>query len=109
VQIRLTISEDNDAPAITNDWLRRSYSETYTHTLGLTNNKVEVAVQHLSEIQFVYVEILEGGPVLAYKNAGASYYKFSDFILLVGLEDCQRLALRAEPSAKVKVWMGGAS
>ena len=107
LRTRVQISKDNQPADVDDQYLRRAYDVDVLKTLSLTTTKVEVG-KDLSSIQYIYVKRTgNDADVYVYRNAGPDAYIVDDVFLAIGIENCDRLALKASAATEVTVYLGG--
>jgi len=104
---RVQISRTGQAAEIDDQYLARSYTVDVHKTISLTTAKIEVA-KDLSTISYIYIRRTgDEADIYVYRNAGPDAYIVSDMFLAFGIDNCDRLALKASASTDVEIFLGG--
>jgi hypothetical protein len=89
------------------EWLRRDYGRVEEHTLELTTTKTDVDTS-IADIKFLYIEPLtDDVTVELYKNLSPESWTVGDFVLIAGVDECTKIAMKASAAATAKVLIAG--
>lgn len=107
LRTRVQISKDDQPNDVDEQYLRRAYTVEALKTISLSTSKVEVG-KDFDSIEYIYIKRTgDAADVYVYRNAGPDAYIVEDTFLAIGIDNCDRLALKASANTEVLLYLGG--
>ena len=104
LKIRVIVGDSTgQRPPIDDRFLRRDYTTTQTRIITLEAGVKADVLDHVNELDLVYVRVNKGGPVQIYKDLSPEYWTFSDTWLAFELDSVSRIALKATVETEVYI------
>ena len=99
-------SDGRQLPDVDKRHIRRDYGLYDQRTVSVGTSRVSIDTA-ISDIQFLYVEVIGDAVVNLYKDNSPEWWEFTTTLLLFDIESCSSISFKADTNATLYIFMAG--